>query len=576
MTTTEMLAGKQDRDRLELALRRLGAKITGNAVLCPFHNEKHPSGSIYERSDGSGWAYHCHGCGWDGDVFDVERAGGFMGTPAQSRRERGYTLTELTEMFLAQGKEPTYYIYNHPRSRQPIMMVVRLEDYNGKTFKQMRAGERVWDAKSEQMEQSWVFGAPPKPWPLYWPMKPEDGDSVIVVEGEKAATALLNFVEKGIVPVTSPGGAGKAKYADWASLRNRKVYLWPDKDDPGKRHMQEVAEILLSIGCKEIYTIEPPECLPHKGDAYDFVNEFYGVNSPKAIGEILKNAKPVSRINSLRERVKAIVSGERKAVSLPWQTISDGAKALWPGSVTILCGGPGSGKSFFLMDAYRYWLDIGETACIYEMEEDVDYHLYRLFAQITGMPNLLDDEWCRSKSDIVLTSFDNYSEVLEDYRKHLYASSGLVELKDVAKWIEERAKQKYRIICVDPVTVASRSSEPWRDDLEFVVQVKQIAVNYQCSIVLVSHPRLGAKKRDLDSVAGGAAYQRLSQTVFVLSKEEKAGKQVDVMGDVEWEVQTAPITHRLYIAKARNGHGQGLTVGMDFHKLTFSEVGVLV
>lgn len=47
-------------------LRRAGRGFVG---LCPFHDERNPSFSVYRCADG-GWRYKCHGCGEAGDAID--------------------------------------------------------------------------------------------------------------------------------------------------------------------------------------------------------------------------------------------------------------------------------------------------------------------------------------------------------------------------------------------------------------------------------------------------------------------------------------------------------------------------
>lgn len=69
--------------------------------------------------------------------------------------------------------------------------------------------------------------------------------AVWIVEGEGKADVLNKL---GLVATTS-GGATSADSADWESLRNRTVIIWPDNDDPGKAYAGEVANILLGMGC---------------------------------------------------------------------------------------------------------------------------------------------------------------------------------------------------------------------------------------------------------------------------------------------------------------------------------------
>ncbi|MCP4646077.1 MAG: hypothetical protein GY851_36875, partial [bacterium] len=78
ISTGQLDAVHRDRGRLIAALKEAGAKITGSAVRCPFHDDKHPSGSVHQ-SKGGAWLYTCQtDCGWNdgkrsGDVIAVVR-----------------------------------------------------------------------------------------------------------------------------------------------------------------------------------------------------------------------------------------------------------------------------------------------------------------------------------------------------------------------------------------------------------------------------------------------------------------------------------------------------------------------
>jgi 5S rRNA maturation endonuclease (ribonuclease M5) len=64
---------------------------------------------------------------------------------------------------------------------------------------------------------------------------------VFVVEGEKDVESLR---AAGQIATTNPGGAGKWRLPHSESLRGRSVVLLPDQDDPGRKHAQQVAQML--------------------------------------------------------------------------------------------------------------------------------------------------------------------------------------------------------------------------------------------------------------------------------------------------------------------------------------------
>lgn len=103
---------------------------------------------------------------------------------------------------------------------------------------------------------------------------------VIITEGEKAADAAQRLFP-GMVAVTWPGGANAIARVDWSPLRNRKVVLWPDNDDPGIECMAKLARTLAAI-CTEIKGLRVTD-MPAGWDAADY---------DPALGDALSWAKP--------------------------------------------------------------------------------------------------------------------------------------------------------------------------------------------------------------------------------------------------------------------------------------------
>src|SRR6516225_11756612 len=51
-------------------IRQLGYEEKRKTARCPFHEDKHPSFSVFQSKDGKGWQWKCHaGCG-HGDEID--------------------------------------------------------------------------------------------------------------------------------------------------------------------------------------------------------------------------------------------------------------------------------------------------------------------------------------------------------------------------------------------------------------------------------------------------------------------------------------------------------------------------
>lgn len=108
-----------------------------------------------------------------------------------------------------------------------------------------------------------------------------DADAA-VTEGEKAADALRAV--RGLVVLGTVGGASVTpSIAVLEHLRGRRVYLWPDNDPAGHRHMERIALILTrDQGC-EVRVIDWAEA-PPKSDAADC--------DPALYPELMAAAKP--------------------------------------------------------------------------------------------------------------------------------------------------------------------------------------------------------------------------------------------------------------------------------------------
>jgi hypothetical protein len=87
----------------------------------------------------------------------------------------------------------------------------------------------------------------------------DEDDLIVVVEGEKARDSLIRAGLPALGTVT--GAAGVPGQEALEVLRNRRVCLWPDEDDAGRKHMERVAERLHDIAAEVlVYTWrEAPE-----------------------------------------------------------------------------------------------------------------------------------------------------------------------------------------------------------------------------------------------------------------------------------------------------------------------------
>jgi hypothetical protein len=574
---------RQDRTALIQALEAAGAKITGNTVRCPFHDDHRPSAGVYRDNSGI-WRYKCQSCGFGGDVFDVRAkiAGSTAGEaikqavnpstgPQTNTVKPSLTFPDVSSVkkYLVQKAGEIVLEHTYADADGDFSaMVFRCESNGQKTYRPISLTDKGYALKAPE--------APRKIYNLPAVVKAE---SVIIAEGEKCADILNRY---GFTVTTSMAGAKNAKHSDWRPVAGKAVTLWPDNDTDGKRYMADVQEILQGLSpAPRVSYLDPSVLdLAEKEDAADFVGQLntIGKTDPEitcAIAEALKKAKPVSVSTDIQQRIAEIKAGRYACIDWHWENLNKLTQALLPGAITLLVGNPGASKSFMALEAFSYWDEAGLKCSLFEAEEDKTFHLTRALAQKSRQPNLTDTAWVKEyalEAERIATEHRDY---LESFGRAINANPDTqVTLTQLSQWVETQAKAGCRIIGIDPVTAAERGGDAWVMDGRFLQAVKRTATDYRCSIILVTHPIKAVSFPDLSQVAGSAAYQRFSQTILWLeSHDTKESK-------VKTSVGTVPTNHNrtLHILKARNGKGMGLRLAYQFDpdSLTLRELGIIL
>jgi putative DNA primase/helicase len=127
---------------------------------------------------------------------------------------------------------------------------------------------RPWDATRRKR-------APPEPRPLYHQPGMVGAGTVVLVEGEKCAQALINL---GICATTAMHGANApVDKTDWSPLKGKSVLIWPDRDKPGWEYAMAAAHAALAAGATSCDVLMSPEDKPESWDAADAIAEGFDV-----------------------------------------------------------------------------------------------------------------------------------------------------------------------------------------------------------------------------------------------------------------------------------------------------------
>lgn len=155
------------------------------------------------------------------------------------------------------------------RGKRLVFCVIRFVDGTKKT-------DRPFTIWTNGKEYKWRARAPRgEKYPL-WNLEEIEKRvtaPIILCEGQKAASrgkecaGLAEYVFTGWY-----GGAGNAHLSDWAPLRGRKVYFWPDADGPGRRAIKSLREISVEYDI-ELEVLRIPTGVPKGWDLADAIEE---------------------------------------------------------------------------------------------------------------------------------------------------------------------------------------------------------------------------------------------------------------------------------------------------------------
>ncbi len=511
-----------DQDLVD-ALVAAGCTVTKNSVVCAFHGDTTPSGSIYPGSDGRS-RYKCHGCDASGDAADIiARNTGRSSGEVYKERERGSasmartpprnvqenkaqpsfaTVEALANEIYHQTAEAIYrYTDQHG---QDILAVMRLPE---KQFRQAR-----WTANG------WQSGGAGEPFPLYrQPALAGDVSAVVIItEGEKDVDALAAL---DIMATTAPMGAdavtcspekdGKPGKVDWSPLAGRTVVLFGDDDEPGRNHMARVARCLSRLNPPPMISIVRVEDRQGCKDAADLIAAHGADAVREAIAQAVSWSKPAS------------------VPSFDFQTFADTPEStlswVWHGVIpcgmlSLFAGKQGLGKSFVMCD---------------------------LAARVSTGSSIPDGKHQQPGNVLLLAREDHASLVLRprmiaagaDQTRVWWSTFSSIETglpmdltKHIAELSEKVTENKIGLIIVDtfaafaPAGTDSNAAQAVRAMLD---PLTRLARETGAAVVVVAHLRKSGQGEGeaMDAIAGSAQMTAGVRVAFMLEEGRVGGER---------------------------------------------------
>ena len=540
---------KLDRQRV---IQATGAKPTGpNEWMgrCPTHDDKDPSCKIWgEPHDAK---VHCFaGCDWKAirdallargcAAFDAD---GLDDTPAREYKkptpEDDWEFVSpvpsnapfpLTEFKKGYPPPATHWEYLD-NNKQLLFYVFRFNLGDGKKDV---VPQTLWSNKKTGALE-WRWKAHPVPRPLYHLERLADHPDcpVLVVEGEKSADAAAKLFP-GHVAITSSGGSQAAGRTDWTPLAGRDAIIWPDADDSGAKYAHDVARLAHKAGAASVKILPVMEGKTDGWDAADALAEGW---TPAQATEYLATAQPwtppaadtastgaAAGEDFAAKYMKCHAEEIPKPENIAW---------LWQpritlGSVTVIGGNPGVGKSTIALD---------------------------LAARITtgaGFPDRMPSPKGRV---LLLVGEDHHRKIVSRRLDAAGADRHMVEyveyrhLHDLDKQMGDlesclKAKAGFKMVIIDPVSLYIGDKIEFHHQNEvaqFYGRLGDLAERFNVAILVVAHlNKNSGQETAIYRISGSSGHVSVARAVFIVTKKRNPDNPDD------W---------RCYFIQAKNSYG---------------------
>lgn len=300
---------------------------------------------------------------------------------------------------------------------------------------------------------------------------------------------------------------------------------------------------------------------------------------PRPKAPIAKPAEPpTGAAAELEKYLMDFATGRLEVVPWPWTGLSELTCALAPGTVTVVCGEAGVGKTYLILQCLMFWQQRGYEPAVFFIEKNRVVHTHRLLVQLEKDSKLIDLMKLGGRQEEITAAMDRWREVIGDIGRLIFsAPHERVTLDSLLGWIRQQASAGKRIIIIDPITAVSAGESRWTKDDDFMIEAQSIMTAHEASLVLVTHPKQGAGRKAPSTghdVAGGAAYLRFTDTLLWLhkSKEPKFVKLMTPLGIINSELSLFFQMH-----KTRNGRGKGREFGFLFcDGMRYAEQGLVI
>ena len=480
---------------------------------CPFHQEDHAS-FIYNKK---AFNFRCFGsCGRSYDILDVFM---YKGATYAEACKKLFELAEMPYSFGELGvKTKRHYRYPH---EVPCTDKSKVYAY----FEQRKISRETLDALDvrQDSEGNAVFNyydtndvltmvkykpshkvqhGQAKCWcqqnsdtaPLLFNMNRINVNSpLLICEGEPDCLSAIEAGFKNAVSV--PLGSSNLHWIDenleWLD-QFESIIICADNDDAGVKMQKECVPRLGSWRTKVVDIPAVP--IGNTGRVTKDLNEILYVCGKDKVLELILDAKdsPVPSVADLSD-VEPTEYEDVDGVTTGLKAIDDELMRLFFGTLTIVSGQPGSGKSSLLTQLACNSLDndIGTWLFSGELPNGVEKSWFNYI--FTG-PRNITDAISRRGNPYKKISTTTLAEINKTYkgRWHIYRDDYdntldklIASMTDTVRKYGARCLILDNFMCIDTET----SEEELRSQTDTIKKLIEFAKKYQVAVILVCHPR---------------------------------------------------------------------------------------
>lgn len=491
---------------------------------CPYHNEDTAS-FIYNKKNKT---FHCFGCNKTVDIIDIlmEKGNTFLEAAKYLFEKAG------VEYSFGEKDVRTRHNYRYPHE-EPINEKEHVVDYLGKRgisknvidyldIREDSHGNGVFNFYDTNDVLTMVKYRPARTvekhsgQPKTWCQKDADTSALLfnmnrvntskpllITEGE---IDCASAIEAGYINTVSvPLGAGNLHWIEenWDWLNNfESIIIWSDNDEPGIKMRKECIYRLGTWRTKYISTPEFFEKENGKRVPLKDINDCLQVGGKEFVMNLISEAKdvPVKSVVDYSE-IEELDISQMDGVKTGIKPLDDELLKIFYGTLTVLSGRPGSGKTSIIDQTIARTIDDGSPVFLFskEMPERMSANWFNTI--IAGRRNMVE-RTSRDNRKYYIVPQAVQKKMQSQYNKKLfiYRDDEPNDVDSVLKSAEECVRKfGCKLIVLDNLMMIDLNcseSDKNTAQTNLINALIKFAAKFNVAVVLIAHPR---KTQDTNS-----------------------------------------------------------------------------